>query len=65
MPSRDHIEVMFKNKDARQIRMFYQWKPDYSLEKVVEMLNNFEAFSIRHEGNKLIVEPSNDKETRP
>ena len=59
------VEVEYRTDDVRSLRLFYQWEPEYSLDKVVEMLNNFEAFSIRHEGNKLIVEPSNDKETRP
>ena len=58
-----HIEVMFKNKDARQIRMFYQWKPDYSLEKVVEMLNNFETLHVTIENNTMIV--SSEEQARP
>ena len=59
------VEVEYRTDDVRSLRLFYQWEPEYTLDKVVEMLNNFEAFSIRHEGNKLIVEPSNAKETRP
>ena len=51
------VEVEYRTDDVRSLRLFYQWEPEYSLDKVVEMLNNFEAFSIRHEGNKLIVEP--------
>ena len=59
------VEVEYRTDDVRSLRLFYQWEPEYTLDKVVDMLNNFEAFSIRHEGNKLIVEPSNAKETRP
>ena len=59
------VEVEYRTDDVRSLRLFYQWEPEYTLNKVVEMLNNFEAFSIRHEGNKLIVEPSNAKESRP
>ena len=59
------VEVEYRTDDVRSLRLFYQWEPEYTLDKVVEMLNNFEAFSIRHEGNKLIVEPSNAKEIRP
>lgn len=59
------VEVEYSTDDVRSLRLFYQWEPEYTLDKVVEMLNNFEAFSIRHEGNKLIVEPSNAKQTRP
>ena len=50
------VEVEYRSDDVRSLRLFYQWEPEYSLDKVVEMLNNFEAISIRHEGNQLIVE---------
>ena len=46
----------YRSDDVRSLRLFYQWEPEYSLDKVVEMLNNFDAISIRHEGNQLIVE---------
>jgi hypothetical protein len=54
------VEVEYRTDDVRSLRLFYQWEPEYSLDKVVAMLNNFDAFSIRHEGNKLIV-VSSDK----
>lgn len=59
------VEVEYRTDDVRSLRLFYQWEPEYTLDKVVEMLNNFEAFSIRHEGKKLIVESSSAKQTRP
>lgn len=52
------VEVEYRTDDVRSLRLFYQWEPDYSLDKVVEMLNNFEVLYIRQEGNKLIVEPA-------
>ena len=55
------MEVVYRTDDVRSLRLFYQWEPEYSLDKVVEMLNTFEAFSIRHEGNRLIVEPADAK----
>ena len=55
------VEVEYRSDDVRSLRLFYQWEPEYSLDKVVEMLNNFEAISIRHEGNQLIVESKNLK----
>ena len=55
------VEVEYRSDDVRSLRLFYQWEPEYSLDKVVEMLNNFEAFSIRHEGNRLIVESTDSK----
>lgn len=55
------VEVVFRSDDVRSLRLFYQWEPEYTLDKVVEMLNNFEAFTIRHEGHQLIVESSDSK----
>ena len=55
------VEVVYQADDVRSLRLFYQWEPEYSLDKVVEMLNNFEAFSIRHKGNRLIVESPESK----
>ena len=52
------VGVEYRTDDVRSLRLFYQWEPGYSLDKVVAMLNNFDAFSIRHEGRKLIVESS-------
>ena len=59
------VEVEYRTDDMRSLRLFYQWEPGYSLDKVVAMLNNFDAISIRHEGNKLIVESSDKQEARP
>lgn len=52
------VEVEYRTDDVRSLRLFYQWEPEYSIDKVVAMLNNFDAFTIRHEGNQLIVESS-------
>ncbi len=61
LAARYGVEVEYRDNEARSLRLFYQWEPEYSLDKVVEMLNNFEAFTIHHEGNKLIVEPQDAK----
>ena len=37
------------------LRLFYQWKPEYTLEKVVEMLNNFEWIQIQTENDTLFI----------
>ena len=51
-----HIQVEYRADTVRHIRLFYQWKPEYTLEKVVEMLNNFEAFQLHIENEKLMVD---------
>ena len=58
-----HIKVEYRTEAARNIRLFYQWKPDYSIEKVVEMLNNFEWLNLEIENNTLYV--SSNTEPQP
>lgn len=53
-----HVDVEYRSEGVRSLRLFYQWEPDYSLDKVVEMLSHFETFNIHREGDKLIVESS-------
>ena len=53
-----HVDVEYRSEDVRSLRLYYQWEPDYSLDKVIEMLSHFETFNIHREGNKLIVESS-------
>ena len=55
-----HVDVEYCSEDVRSLRLYYQWEPEYSLDKVIEMLSNFEAFSIHLEGDKLIVESSQE-----
>ncbi len=56
-----HVDVEYCSEDVRSLRLYYQWEPEYSLDKVIEMLSNFEAFSIHLEGDKLIVESSSQE----
>ena len=50
-----HVTVVYRNEDVPQLRLFYQWKPEYTLEKVVEMLNNFEWLQLELENDTLYV----------
>lgn len=61
LATRYGVEVEYRSNDVQQLRLFYRWEPEYSLDKVIEMLNNFEAFSIHREGDKLIVESAEAK----
>ena len=47
--------VTFQDDAARQLRLFYQWRHEYTIEKVVEMLNNFETLQLQLEGDTLFV----------
>ncbi len=55
------VDVEYRSDDVRSVRLYYQWEPDYSLDKVVEMLSHFEAFSIHREGDRLVVESSSQE----
>ena len=49
------IIAVYRNDATRQIRLFYQWKPDYTIEKVVDMLNNFEWLQLELKSDTLYV----------
>ena len=50
-----NVKVVYQNEDAPRLRLFYQWKPEYTLGKVVEMLNNFEWIQIKIENDTLFI----------
>ena len=50
-----NVKVVFQNEDAPRLRLFYRWKPEYTLEKVVEMMNNFEWIQIQVENDTLFI----------
>lgn len=50
-----HIKVAYRNEATRLIRLFYQWRPDYTIERVVGMLNNFEWLQLELENDTLSV----------
>ncbi len=56
-----HVDVEYRSEDVRSLRLYYQWEPEYPLDKVVEMLSHFETFNIHREGDKLIVESSSQE----
>ena len=48
-------EVEWRSEEAKSLRLYYRWEPSYSIDKVVDMLNSFQAFTIQRTGNKLII----------
>ena len=50
-----NIKVEYRTEDTPRLRLFYNWKPEYSLEKVIEMLNNFEWLELELENDTLYV----------
>ena len=50
-----NVKVVYQNEDAPRLRLFYRWKPEYTLERVVEMLNNFDWIQIQVENDTLFI----------
>ena len=49
------VQVEWRSDEARDLRLYYQWEPSFTLDKVVDMLNSFEAINITREGDKIII----------
>ena len=49
-------EVNFQNSDARQLRFYFVWKQDETLDIVLHRLNLFESITIELKDNKIVVE---------
>lgn len=49
------VKIIYQNEEAPRLRLFYQWKPEYSLEKVVEMLNNFDWIQIQTKNDTVFI----------
>lgn len=58
-----HIKVEYRDDAAKHYRLFYQWKPEYSLGSFVEMLNNFEALQLQLENDTLFVSSSEEPQS--
>lgn len=50
-----HVPMAMENKEARQLRFFFEWNRKDSLQEVIEKLNMFEHVDMAVENGKLIV----------
>lgn len=50
------ITVDFQNADARQLRFYFVWKQDETLEVVLHRLNLFESITVELKDNIIVVE---------
>ena len=50
-----NVQPQWQGNEVRSLRLYYKWEPDFTLDEVVEMLNNFEAFSVKLDGNQLVI----------
>ena len=51
-----HLEVDYRNEQARHVRLYTKWNTAAPLSQIVERLNNFEKVSIRQSENHIIAE---------
>ena len=49
-------EVDFQNVDARQLRFYFVWKQDETLDVVLHRLNLFESITVELKSDKIVVE---------
>ena len=50
-----HVGMDLQNEQARQLRFYFVWKQDDSLQEVIEKLNMFEHVDMAVEDGKLII----------
>lgn len=51
-----HLHVLYREEQVRQLRLYYRWNADYTVEKVMEMLNTFERIRLQLRHDTLFVE---------
>ena len=49
-------EVEFQNADARQLRFYFVWKQDETLDVVLHRLNLFESITVELKSDKIVIE---------
>ena len=49
------VETIFLNKEIGNLRLYFQWNQNESLEQVVKRLNHFHRFHIRIEQDKQLI----------
>lgn len=51
-----NMEVVFHNATARNLRLYYEWNPENTIQEVVNQLNTFNQIKITIDSNRLTVE---------
>ena len=50
------VKVVFLNKEAKQLRFYYEWNSENSLQSVVDVLNHSQQMSLSLDNDQLVVE---------
>ena len=51
-----HLEVDYRNEQARHVRLYTKWNTAAPLSQIVERLNHFEKVNIRQTNKQIIAE---------
>ena len=50
------VKVVFRNEKAKQLRFYYEWNSENSLQQVVDELNNSQQMNISLDNDELVIE---------
>ena len=50
------MDVRFLSEEAKELRLFFTWNPQESIDKVIDKLNQFERLNVKRDGRSIIVE---------
>ena len=50
------VEIIFNNKEAATLHLYYRLDPSQSLDEVISQLNTFEQIHIIQDGDKLAID---------
>lgn len=50
------VKVVFRNEEAKQLRFYYEWNSENSLQQVVDELNNSQQMNISLNNDELLIE---------
>ena len=50
------MKVRFLSEEVKELRLFFTWNPQESIEKVINKLNQFDRLNVKLSGQDIIVE---------
>ncbi len=50
------VKLVFRNEEAKQLRFYYEWNSENSLQQVVDELNNSQQMNISLNEDELVIE---------
>lgn len=50
------VKIVFQNQEAKQLRFYYEWNSENSLQSVVDELNHSQQIILSLDNEQLVVE---------